>query len=197
MVALTVPTPGTMGVRWVTSLYTYIIMCIIEVCIVYFCSNNHSMAPILYNRNSSSLPSAFLGKRSRMSSGKLERIFTYDRDIVSIPPSFVSRSGLISIPRQKEKQEFLARNKLIGKIQLTSAMSEGDIFEEIRSVFSIPMDKDLLFQFEVLQSSGGRSKSLTIPVCSPTYKWTAGAICGKNPRVPIYILAKDKLKVSS
>ena len=30
---------------------------------------------------------------------------------------------------EKEKREFLACNNLIGKIQLTSAMSEAEIFE--------------------------------------------------------------------
>ena len=74
-------------------------------------------------------------------------------------------------------------------------MSEDEIFKEIRSVFSGPMDDDPLFRFEILQGSGGRSKSLNIPVRSSTYKWSAGAICSKNSKVPIYILAVDELKV--
>lgn len=145
----------------------------------------------------SSLPSAFLGKRARLSesSKKMERLFTYDRDIICIPQSFVLKSGLIPIPRQTYKREFLARNKLIGKIRLSSAMSEDDICKEIRSVFSDPMENDPLFKFEILQTSGGKSKSLNIPVKSSKYKWTAGAVCGKNAKVPIYILAKDNLKV--
>ena len=154
----------------------------------------------LFYRKVSSLPTAFLGKRARASVSskkKLERLFTYDRDIVCIPQSFVGRSGLITIPRQKEKWEFLACNKLFGKIQLSSAMSEDKIYKAIRSIFSGPMDNDPLFRFEILQSSGGRSKSLNVPVRSASYKSSAGAICGKNAKVPIYILAEDKLKVWS
>lgn len=143
-----------------------------------------------------SLPTAFLGKRASSSTNKkIERLFTYDRDIVCLPQSFVGKTGLITIPRQREKREFLACNHLCGKIQLSSAMSQDEIYKEIRSVFRRPMDNDSLFRFEILQNSGGNTKSLNIPVLSPSYKWTAGAICGKNAKVPIYILARDKLKV--
>ena len=70
-------------------------------------------------------------------------------------------------------------------------MLEDKIYKDIHSVFSGPMDNDPLFRFEILQSSGGRSKSLNIPVQSASYKWSAGEICGKNAKVPIYILAED------
>ena len=75
-------------------------------------------------------------------------------------------------------------------------MSEERIFREICCVFSLPMNNDSLFFFKVLQPTGGKSKSLTIPSVSSTYKWTASALCGKNSKVPIYILAVDDLKVS-
>ena len=142
------------------------------------------------------LPSAFLGKRSQRSgSKKAERVFTYDRDIICLPQSFAKKEGLIQIPRKRTAREFLAANKLIGKIRLTSAMSEDEIMDEIRSVFSVPMDSDPLFRFKILQSSGGGCKSLNVPVVSASYKWTAGAVAGKNAKVPIYILAMDRLEV--
>ena len=91
--------------------------------------------------------------------------------------------------------EFLASNNLIGKIRLDSSMREEDIMQEITSVFSLPMDKDPLFRFQVLHTSGGGSKSLSIPVVSASFKWTARAVAGNNSKVPIYILAQEELKV--
>ena len=70
-------------------------------------------------------------------------------------------------------------------------MTEDEIFDEIRSVFHNQMNTNPFFQFEILQATGGTSKSLTIPAVS---KWTASAIAGKNAKVPIYILAKDNLQ---
>ena len=68
--------------------------------------------------------------------------------------------------------------------------------DEIRSVFKNPMNNDSLFRFVILQASGGGSKSLNIPVLSSSFRWTASAICPKNStKSPIYILARDKLKV--
>ena len=81
----------------------------------------------------------------------------------------------------------MASNKLIGKIQLNSGMEEPDIFNEIRSVFRGPMDGDELFQFRILQSSGGDSRRLMIPVLSSSYKWTSHAVAGRNAKVPIIV----------
>ncbi len=59
----------------------------------------------------------------------VQRLFTYDRDIICFPRSFETPSGLIPIPRQQSKREFLAHNYLIGKIHLTSALSEDEIID--------------------------------------------------------------------
>ena len=48
----------------------------------------------------------------------------------------------------------------MGRIRLTSEMSEEDIFAEIRSVFNTPMGGKMDFQFEILQSTGGKIKTL-------------------------------------
>lgn len=99
------------------------------------------------------------------------------------------------MPRKKSVRLALAINKLVGKIQLNSSMDEEDIYQEIRSVFRAPMNYNDHFEFKVLQTSGGDSRSLVVPQLSSSYRWTAGAICGRNARTPIYILAVDQLLV--
>ena len=34
-----------------------------------------------------------------------------------------------------------------------------------------------------------------VPELSSSYKWSAGAVAGRNSKVPIYILAEDRLMV--
>lgn len=58
-----------------------------------------------------------------------------------------------------------------------------------------PMNNDRYFAFSVLQHTGGASKSLTIPAVSTSYKWKASGVAGENAKTPIYILAKEELKV--
>lgn len=81
----------------------------------------------------------------------------------------------------------------MGNIRLRSEMTEEEIMSEIRSVFCSPMDKDDYFQFKILQTSGGGSRSLGVREVSSSYKWTASTVAGKNAKCPIYILAQDKL----
>ena len=66
-------------------------------------------------------------------------------------------------------------------------MSQDEIFDEIRRVFSGPMKGDSTFRFEVLQPTGGSSKSLTVPALSSSYEWTASSILPKNAKVSLYI----------
>ena len=58
----------------------------------------------------------------------------YERDIICLP-SWFNEDGLIQIPRRKIIKEYLAVNKLVGKIRLDSLMSEEEIFDEIRSMY--------------------------------------------------------------
>ena len=83
----------------------------------------------------------------------------------------------------------------MGKIRLHSAMSEKNVMNEIRSVFSDAMDDDDDFRFDILQSSGGGSKTLTSPPKSSSFTWTAQVVAGSS-KTPIYILALDDLKVN-
>ena len=114
-----------------------------------------------------------------------------DRDIILLPNSFKDECGLIKIPRGKASRECLAANGLVGRICLSTNMTELHIFDEIRSIFRSPMNEDMEFSIRILQMSGGGSKTLTIPVVSSTYKWTASAVAGKNAKCPIYVLAND------
>ena len=146
------------------------------------------------NRKTTTLPSTFL-KSCHSAKNKKIRAYTYDRDILLLPSCLKDSRGLVKIPRGESTRELLAANGLVGRICLTSGMTEDDIFSEIRSVFSIPMDGDPHFPIKILQMSGGGSKTLTVPVVSSTYTWTASAVVGKNAKTPIYVLAEDKLKV--
>jgi len=145
-----------------------------------------------------SLPSAFLERRAKVAPGRglKGKAFTYDRDIICLPNHYSSQSGIIKIPRRSEDREFLAKNGLIGKIRLSSDMCQREIELEITSVFKEAMKDDILFRFNILQSAGGKSRQLIISSLSPGLEWTASAVAGKNAKVPIYILALDKLHVS-
>ena len=116
---------------------------------------------------------------------KVERlyIYTYDRDIVCLPCFYARKSKVIPIPRDRDEPSSAG---LVGKISLTSDMSEEAIFNEIRNVFRDPMRGSTTFAFEVLQSTGGSSKYLTIPAVSSTFKWSACSIVPKNTKMPIY-----------
>ena len=131
---------------------------------------------------------------SRTTKGKA-KAFTYERDIICLPKSF-QKKGCIKIPRGQDTRQFLAQNRLIGKISLSSSMNE-EICDEIASVFSDAMGGDLDFPFTILQPAGGASKSLVVPSLSSSFRWTASTVAGKNAKVPIYILAERDLKVYS
>ena len=135
-------------------------------------------------------------KRSKEKKCGNQRVYTYDRDIICLPKSHIGKDGLVKIPRKKSMRDYLAMNHLIGKIRLNSDMSEGEIFQEIRSVFDGPMAGADNFPFRILQTCGGGSKTLSTPVLSSSFKWTANAVAGRNAKAPIYILAEDDLVVS-
>ena len=144
-----------------------------------------------------SLPSSFLARQEeRQKLKKSCKEFIYERDIICLPNSF-NKDGYITIPRSKPIREMLARSGLMGKIHLTSSMSESEIMDEIQSVFEKPMKCNPNFAFKILQPTSGSSKGLSIPSLSSSFKWTASAIAGKSNKVTIYILAEDELQVSS
>ena len=66
-------------------------------------------------------------------------------------------------------------------------MSEEEIFSEIRLVFCKPMGNDESFPFELLQPTGGCSKSLTIPSRSSNFEWNASTVAGKNAKMTVRV----------
>ena len=68
---------------------------------------------------------------------------------------------------------------ILGKIHLSSDMSENEIMEEIRSVFRQPFPVEDFF-FDILQPSGGNLKSLVAPSLSSSCVWTASAVAGSH-----------------
>ena len=152
------------------------------------------MRLIFFHRRS--MPSTFLGRHAN---NKKERIFTYKRDIVCLPSWYKEKmsGNCLPIPRGNESRQYLARHGLLGKITLTSNMTEIQIFKEISSVFTDSFGGRENFRFLILQPTGGFSKSLTVPRISSQYKWSASSVAGKNAKVPIYILAQELLKVCS
>ena len=65
------------------------------------------------------LPSVFLRKRDHMQPVKKEKMYTYDRDIICLPQSYVGKDESISIPRGAPTRNYLAKHGLIGKIRLS------------------------------------------------------------------------------
>ena len=56
--------------------------------------------------------------------GRNSRVYTYDRDIICSPKSFLGKDDLFKIPCQASVRDNLASNCLICKIRLHSDMTE-------------------------------------------------------------------------
>ena len=139
------------------------------------------------------LPSSFL-KREKTGSGTTatkKKFQEWDRDIMCIPLEY-ARGSDVTIPRGKLRAEFASKGLAV-KIRLNSEMSENEIFAEIRSAFSVVMGNDEDFQFQILQSAGGGTKSLVVPGWSTSFLWTAKQVVATAGRGAIYILAKQEL----
>jgi len=121
-----------------------------------------------------------------------EHARTWDKNIICLPQDYATKSGVIQIPRKK-KRAVLGHAGLIGKVHLTSAMVEEDIFAEIRSVFSKSMRNDPNFPFRFLQSTGGGCKTLSILSVSTHFQWTATQVASLAGQGAIYILADEEL----
>ena len=97
------------------------------------------------------------------------------------------------IPKGKQRSSLAARG-LCGKIRIHSEMTEAEVLGEIRSVFREAMGNDENFPFQFLQIAGGGSKSLTIPVLSASYTWTAREVAKMAGQGCLYIQAQAVLK---
>ena len=120
------------------------------------------------------LPS-FLKRRVKSGDTKKDKkpkvVKTWDRDVLCIPKSDSHASGKIKYPRRAYRA-YLASHGLIGKLHLTSEMTDKDVEAEIRSIFKKPMQNNPQFPFVYLQGTGGGSNSLMVPSQSSSFKWT-------------------------
>ena len=148
-----------------------------------------------YTSTSRLLPSSFLGARSRaqpQTQTKKVKLCSYDRDIVCLPFCYSSKHGKYAIPRS-ETRATLASSGLIGKVRLSSDMSQDQILTEIRSVFSAEMNENQNFPISFLQRSGQGSNSLTVPSISNSYQWSAKEVVRMAGQGCIYIKAEARL----
>ena len=150
------------------------------------------------NQSAAHILPSFLKRRgikSNNGSGKTKKpkvIKTWDRDILCIPKPSNQCSG-IRYPRGRYRA-YLASSGLIGKLHLTSEMTDEDVEREIRSIFKGPMQNDDNFPFLYLQSTGGGAKSLTVPSQSASFKWTPHQVARLSSQSgTIYILAQADL----
>lgn len=153
--------------------------------------------PILpVTRNSSMLPSMFIGRslataRSQgKGKAKEQKFQTWDRNIVCLP---LNREKSCSIPRGKARAQ-LGSQGLIGKIRLDSTMSEEEVFSEICSVFQAPMCSDPNFPFQLMQTVGGGSKSLSTPATSSRFTWSGKEVAKMSGQGCLYIQALKDLQ---
>lgn len=140
------------------------------------------------------LPSYLRRNQGGSKAKKSKTVQVWDRDIICLPLSrrnYSSNSNAsIAYPRGRYRSE-LGSMGLIGKIHLTSEMTEEDIKQEIRTVFQGPMGGDLEFPFVFLQPAGEGSRTLVIPAQSSTYRWTAQQVARLGgQKKTTYILAQ-------
>ena len=140
-------------------------------------------------RPSCPLPSRFL----RKDKGKQKKVAvkTWSKDIVCLPADYHSRSQELPIPRGNSRAQ-LAKAGLIGKVLLSSDMSESDMRAEICSVFNVSFHEEKTFPFKFLQTIGGGSRCLTVPCTSPTFQWTAKELVSSAGKGAVYILAEKQ-----
>ena len=130
------------------------------------------------------MPSTFLERHVKVKKSKKERIFTYERDIVCLPSWYKSKmsGNCLPIPRGNESRQYLARHGLLGKIILTSDMTELQIFKEVSSVFNDSFGGRENFRFLILQSTGGFSKSQQYQKSVANISGQQAVLLGKMPK---------------
>ena len=146
------------------------------------------------------LPSFFKRKGfSKQSVAKRPKVgtwLTWDRDVLCIPKNDMTDSSSLSYPRGKYRAK-LATNGIIGKLHISSDMTDDGVATEIRSIFKGPMNNDPNFPFLYLQPTGCGAKSLIIPSQSSTFKWTLSQVARLSGQAgSIYILAQSELSIS-
>ena len=168
-------------------------MYVVSLCALVFLSFRPRRSPSVL------LPSYLKRKKlsnSNPASKRPKTVQFWDLDIICIPqPSSESTSLQLAYPRGKSRGKLCSLG-LVGKIQLSSAMSDEEVQQEIRSVFSVPMGGRADFPFVFLQPVGAGTKTLIVPAVSSSFCWTAQQVARLGSyKQAIYILAKDELKI--
>ena len=122
---------------------------------------------------------------------------SWDRDVICLPLTVQNKQQghNMAFPRGRYRAS-LAQYGLIGKLWITSDMTEDDVANEILSIFKVPMKNQSNFPFVYLQSTGGGAKSLMVPSVSSSFKWTAEQVVRlAGQKGTIYILAQEELNL--
>ncbi len=109
--------------------------------------------------------------------GGATKVISYVRDIILLPNEFKSDEGDVVIPRNSRREK-LGKTGLVGKIEISSDMTEQQVRSEICEVFSTPMGlsaEDIkngaYFKFSYLQRAGCNSRSLCQPTVKESFQW--------------------------
>ena len=117
---------------------------------------------------------------------------TWNKDIICLPKDYHPNNQKIPISRGAKRGE-IAMAGLIGKISLSSTMSEEDIREEICAIFAVVFGGDDKFPFRFLQTVGGGTRYLNMPCQTSNLKWTAQDLISSAGKGAIYILAEKDI----
>ena len=128
------------------------------------------------------------------------KVTNYVRDIILLPDEFENETGSVCIPRSNNR-ETLGKAGLVGKIELSSDMTEDEVRTEICELFSVPMGlttdniKDgIRFKFHYLQRAGCNTRSLCKPTVKDTFQWNGKQVASLAKSGSfIYLLAAEHL----
>ena len=85
----------------------------------------------------------------------------------------------------------------MGKIEITSSMTEDEVHSEICEVFAVPMGltvEDTCFQFSYLLRSGCNSRKSCVPTVKDTFQWNGKPVASLAKSGSfIYLLAREPL----
>lgn len=147
-------------------------------------------------------PSLFdnVRKRKRGKKAQAVKVISYVRDVILLPMEFKKRDGEICIPRCG-KRSLLGKAGLVGKLELSSDMSDEDVRREICEVFATPMglsEPDLkinnFFRFTYLQRAGAGSRSLCLPSVKDNFEWNGRQVASLAKAGSfIYLMAEEEL----
>ena len=155
------------------------------------CSQNDRFGSRKRKPPSYPLPSSFLKKNNLKGKQKKVALKTWNKDIICLPKHYHSNTQKIPIPRGAKRGE-IAMAGLIGKISLTSNMSEEEIREEICAIFTVAFGGDDKFPFRFLQTVGGGTRYLNVPCQTSNLEWTAQDLVSSAGKGAIYILAEKE-----